>query len=362
MTARRRVPRRTAAAAIAGLLALAGLLSLGGCAASLPPADPGYPRFTAGQLRADGYPDPHHAYTDPQWSPRRDASGREFGYRTICEGPLWLDRPDVGRAAGRLSLGPFTVEFDSGYDPCQIAPLLEHCEAALVDVGSLLGLAPGDSLPILNPDNLDEYLQLTGQGPWRMMKCRSGACTVQPVPVLIARTLLPHAAYELVARWLLDANGCGALPTWLREGLALYAADLGVHLNNYMAQYRPDGPVLLAPSDADALLDAAPLPDAELDRQMHRRAHYSAFVMVWRLIEDHGGPTRLRAFLAAVRDGAAPDAACRAAYGLELAALAAQLDASQGPEPIGDAVQSRSPHLPGAARDGAAPEKRTSDE
>lgn len=342
--------------------AVAGLLALVGCAAGLPPVDPGYPRFTPEQLRTDGYPDPHHPEIGPGWTPRVDGQGRAFGYRTICAGPRWLDRPDVARSAGRLALGPFSVDFDPGYDPCQIAPLLEHCEAALADVGALLGLAPGDSLPILDPDNLEEYAQLTGQGPWRMMRYRDGACTIQPVPVLIARTLLPHAAYELVARWLLDVNGCGALPPWLREGLAVYAADLGVHLNNYMAQYRADGPVLFSPGETDALLAAAPLPDPETDRQMHRRAHYSAFVMVWRLVEDQGGPTRLRAFLAAVRDGAAPDAACRAAYGLDLAALAARLDASRGPEPLGDAVQSRSPHLTGAARDGAAPEKRTSDE
>jgi len=353
---RRLLPATLRAAALAGLLALVG------CAAGLPPADRGYPRYTPERLRADGYPDPHHPTIGPDWTPRRDDQGREFGYRTICEGPRWLGRPDVAWSEGRLALGPFAVDFDPDYDPCQIAPLLEHCEAALADVGALLGLAPGDSLPILNPDNLDEYKQLTGQGPWRMMSYRDGACTIQPVPVLIARTLLPHAAYELVARWLLDVNGCGALPVWLREGLVVYAADLGVHLNNYMAQYRPDGPVLLAPGEVDALLAAAPLPDPESDRQMHRRAHYSAFVMVWRLVEDLGGPTRLRALLAAVRDGAAPDAACRAAYGLDLASLAARLDASQGPEPLGDAVQSRSPHLTGAARDGAAPEKRTNDE
>ncbi len=353
---------RGVATCLWGAAAVAGLLALGGCAAGLPPVDAGYPRFTPEQLRADGYPDSHHVVDRAGWMPRRDATGRPFGPGTVCSGPVWLDRPDAVKSGGRLSLGPFTVDFDPEYDPCQIAPLLEYCEAALVDVGGLLGLAPGDSLPILNPDNLDDYLQLTGQGPWRMMSYRHGACTVQPVPVLIARTLLPHAAYELVARWLLDANGGGALPTWLREGLAVYAADLGVHLNNYMEQYRPDGPPLLSPGDAAALLDAAPLPDPELDRQMHRRAHYSAFVMVWRLVEDHGGPTRLRTFLAAVRDGVAPDAACRASYGLDLAALAAQLDASQGPEPLGDAVQSRSPHLPAAARDGAAPEERTSHE
>lgn len=356
MTTRRRTARPSLVAMMMALSILTG------CAAGLPPADPGFPRFTPEQLRADGYPDPHHAHVLPGWTPRRDAAGREFGYRTVCDGPRWLDRPDVARAAGRLSLGPFTVDFDTAYDPCQIAPLLEHCEAALVDVGALLGLAPVGGLPIVNPDNLDEYGQLTGQGPWRMMSYRDGACTIQPVPVLIARTLLPHAACELTARWLLDVNGCGALPLWLREGLAVYAADLGVHLNNYMGQFRPDGPVLLPPGEAEALLAAGPLPDPELDRQMHRRAQYSVFVMVWRLVEEHGGPTRLRTLLADVRDGAAPDDACRAAYGLDLATLTAQLDATQGPEPIGDAVQSRSPHLPGAARDGAAPEKRTSDE
>jgi hypothetical protein len=356
------VKGRGASARLRTAAAVAGLLALGGCAGGLPPADPGYPRYTAEQLRADGYPDPHHVYARPDWTPRRDAAGKEFGFRTVCRGPVWLDRPDAVKGEGRLTLGPFTVSFDPEYDPCQIAPLLEHCEAAVADVGALLGLAPGDSLLILDPDNLDEYLRLTGQGPWRMMSYRGGACTVQPVPVLIARTLLPHAAYELVARWLLEVNGCGGLPPWLREGVAVYAADFGVHLNNFMAQYRPDGPVLFGPGDADALIGAAPLPDPETDRQMHRRAGYTAFVMVWRLVEEHGGPTRLRALLADVRDGVSPDAACRAAYGLDLAALAAQLDASRGPEPIGDAVQSRNPQQPAAVSGGAAPEKRTDDE
>lgn len=346
--------RRRLAAGIACALVAVAVAA----AASSPAADPDYPRFTPAQLHADGYPDPHYKYNRKDWTPRTDAEGRAFGYGSLCRGAKWLDRPDARVSDGRLEVGHFVVTYNAGYQICEIAPFVEFCEAALVDVEPLLGLTTDDTLRIIDPDNLDDYRDRTSYEPWRMYKYLDGACVVQPIPILMTRTLAPHAAYDLVACWLLDRNGCGALPAWLREGVAAYAADLGVHLNNYMAMYRPSGPVLMDPARTNGVLTSPPLADKNEDQRLFREARYSAFVMAWRLIEDNGGPDRLRALLQAVRDGAAPDAACRAAYGVGLDDLAARLDATQGTEPIGDAVQPRRPGVPAkpnAAADSNAP-------
>jgi hypothetical protein len=322
-------------------------LGLSGCAglAAAPADDPGYPRYDAERLAADGYPDPHHAYFRADWRPRLDAAGESFGYGTLCDGLRWLDRPDAVRGEGRLELGPITLDYHPDYDVCAIAPFVAFCEAALYDLGELWGLRPRGVLALTNPDNVEAYQATTGQGTWRTFLLTGDTAIVQPVPVLLARTLAPHTAYDLVGRWLLQSNTGDALPRWLLDGLCAYGADLGVHLNNYMAQFRVAGEVLLTPADVEKLLAAGVIPNDDLDRQMFRRARYSAFLMAWRLVEERGGPGRVRALLARVAGGEALDAACRAVYGVGGDELAASLDPTALGEPIGAAVQARNPQL-----------------
>lgn len=329
------------------ILGLFGLMLLGGCAggSDLVPADAGYPRFAPEQLAADGYPDPHHAYFRPGWSPRTDADGTPFGYGTLCRGLQWLERPDAELGEGRLRLGRYTLEYHPDYDVCALAPFVAFCEAAELDLVELWGLEPAGELLMINPDNVQAYQVRTGQGTWRTFRLEGDTAILQPVPVLLARTLAPHAAYDLVGRWLLASRVGDALPVWLLDGLAAYGADLGVHLNNFMNQFRVEGPVLLAPDETEKLLSAGVIPNEEIDREMYRRARYSAFLMAWRLVEEHGGPGRVRALLRAVADGTALDAACRAVYGTDFAALCADLDPTARDEPIGDAVQPRNPQL-----------------
>ena len=44
-------------------------------------------------------------------------------------------------------------------------------------------------MEILNPDNVDEYKEMTGQGIWRFYTLDGNECIMQPWPTLMARTL-----------------------------------------------------------------------------------------------------------------------------------------------------------------------------
>ncbi len=85
--------------------------------------------------------------------------------------------------------------------------------------------------------------------------------------------------------------------------------------------------------------------DDELDRRLYRTASYSAFLMAWELVENRGGLAALRRLVQETAGGAAPDDACRRAYGMTWAELAAAVDATGRPEPLGTAVQPRAPHV-----------------
>jgi hypothetical protein len=121
---------------------------------------------------------------------------------------------------------------------------------------------------------------------------------------------------------------------------------MGAHLNNYMAEFRPKGPVLLEPHETDAILTAEPLADDAKDREMSRKALYSAFLMAWHLVEDNGGLTALRRFLAGVADGGNPDRVCYEVYGEDLDDLAIRLNPLDTGEPLGEAVYPTKPHRP----------------
>jgi hypothetical protein len=150
----------------------------------------------------------------------------------------------------------------------------------------------------------------------------------------------------MVTEWTLGGTTRGELPLWLSHGLAAYIADDGVHLSNFMAPLRREGPVLMHPAEVAAVLGAPPDPDQVRDQKQYRRASYSAFLMTWHLVEDEGGLAKLRRLLDAVAGGKTFAASCRRVYGQSPEDLAARLDSVVRGEPIGTAVRPRQPNLP----------------
>jgi hypothetical protein len=317
--------------------------------ASHPPltADGPFPRCTPVQLARAGFPDHMHAWTWSTWQTPRDAAGREYGPGTFCANRQLRAEsfPGLTMEPSRKILGRVVLQHNPGYGPCDMLPFLSLVDLARRHVGEQLGLDAPDTLRLFNPDNNDHYRQLTGQGTWRFYRWRDGVAVLQPVPTLQARGLDGHAAHQLVAEWLLTGAVGAPLPLWLTHGLAEYLAEDGVHLVNYMVEFRDAGPVLLAPGITEHVLGAGVDADPSRDREMYRRASYSAFLMAWELVENQGGLEALREFLHAVRDGADPDAAAAFTWGMDLAELAQFLDPLQLGEPIGTAVETRRPQV-----------------
>ena len=118
----------------------------------------------------------------------------------------------------------------------------------------------------------------------------------------------------------------------------------GTHLLNYMAEFRSQGPVLLSPPLVDALLAKGVDPSLDQDREMFRRSSYSAFLMVWQLVEHEGGLTALRDFLDLAASGMDLDQACTRVYGMDLGGLAAYLDPVKIGEPTPKNMDRQTPH------------------
>jgi hypothetical protein len=216
-------------------------------------------------------------------------------------------------------------------------------------VPPLLGLEIVGQLEILNPDNVKHYQELTGMGTWRFYALAGDRCTMQPWPVLQKRTLEAHAAFMLATDWILRKNLGDALPPWLHQGIAEYVSEDGAHLLNYMAEFRAaaeeeGASILMSAPLVDALLTSGINPDPAADRENYRRACYSAFLMVWNLVENEGGLAALQDFLGAVRDGADVDEAARRVYGMGLGDLAMYLDPTVVGEPVGTGTGRRVPH------------------
>jgi len=329
--------------------ALAGEPAVPGHPALLPELDPDgpFPRFSAEELAAHGFPDHQHRYFWPGYAAPRDADGREYGLGSLCSGIVSKERPDLVVEPGLLRLGRYELAYKADAAPCYVAPFLGLCEMAERDLARVLQLTPPERLRIVSPDDTEAYTARTGLGMWRMYDLEGDTCVVQPVGILARRTLIGHAAWDMIARWTLEREVGGRLPLWLRDGTASWFAEMGVHLVNYTAQMRLAGmPVLQSPAETDAVLAAPPLADDEADRFAFRRARYNAFLMVWHLVEHRGGVATLSALLQSVRDGADPDSACRSLYGEGLADLTASLDPREIGEPLGDAVQQRNPAQP----------------
>ena len=314
----------------------------------MPPLTPDgpFPRFTAEQLRRSGYPDHLHAFSWSDWTVLRDVDDVPYGPGSLCRNLELVPQPDLKVEPGWIQYRHFTLEFNEQYPPCDLLPFLELCELGRVWCRDLLDLVAEDTLHIINPDNTQAYRSLTGLGTWRLYDLAGDTCRVQPIPVLIARTLIGHAAVSLVTRWTLQDRIGIDLPPWFEHGLASYLAEEGVHLNNYMAQFRPLGPVLLSPTEVDSILAAPPHPDLETDRRLFRQANYNAFLMVWHLVENNGGLGPLRALLADLAAGESLQTVCRKHYHVGLDALETRLDPLACGEPIGDAIEPRRPHQP----------------
>jgi hypothetical protein len=307
--------------------------------------DTTFPRCTAAELESAGFPDHRHAHWWSTWNVRTDAEGQTYGPGAFCDKKTVLPREGLVIGSDHKAYGNYVVRHNPAYAPCDLLPLLEMLTWASHDLEVLLGLTATDTLTVISPDNIPAYREITGQDVWRLYAMKKDVCVIEPYGTLQARTLDGHAGFALVTDWLLRENLEDALPAWLHFGLTEYMAENGVHLNNYMQQFRPAGDVLFSPPITDALLSRGPDPDKGRDREMYRRASYSAFLMVWRLVEERGGLEAMRDFLDRVAQGTSADEAAQAVYGANLNELAQSLDPVKLGEPQGEAVQSRKPHV-----------------
>ncbi len=313
----------------------------------LPPLTPEtvFPRCSSDELAVAGFPDHMHAYTWPSWEVLTDPEGRTYGPGALCEMRQPLRREGLIIEPDQKSYGQFVLQHHPGYKDCDMIQFLELMDWAYNVVPGLLGLATADTLTIVNPDNNQHYLELTGLGVWRFYALDGDQCIMQPFPQLMSRTLVGHAAFMLVTDWILQEALEVDLPPWLHLGIVEYIGEDGVHLFSYMAEFRMDGPVLLAPALVDALLVRGVDSHAEKDREMFRRASYSSFLMVWQLVEHEGGLTALREFLGLAAAGMDLDQACSQVYGMDMGQLALHLDPAKIGEPLPEDMVRPRPHI-----------------
>ena len=313
----------------------------------LPPLTPDatFPRCDSRELAVAGFPDHMHAYTWSVWEVLTDHQGRTYGPGALCKNRKLLPREGLIVEPDQKHYGQFVLQHNPEYEDCDMIQFLELMDWANHDVPGLLGLAATDTLTILNPDNPQQYTELTGQGIWRFYALDGDKCTMQPFPVLMARTLAGHAAFMLVTDWILQEAIEADLPPWLHQGIVEYIGEDGMHLLSYMGEFRAADPVLLSPPLVDALLVKGVDPDADKDREMFRRACYNAFLMVWQLVEHEGGLTGLREFLDMAAAGMDLDQASILVYGMDLGQLAAYLDPVKIGEPLPKDMERPKPHF-----------------
>lgn len=307
-----------------------------------------FPRFTPAELEAAGYPDHKHVFAYPGYRPPRDAAGHTYGIRSLASGTQLLPREGLKVAPGEIRYRRVHLTHDPAVPAAGIMPLVEVLDWGLREVSDLLGRARPDTLHVVNPVDLDAYRERTGHEFHRLYHRDGSLVVVEPAQVLFARSLALHAAFHLATVWEVEGwvGGAHVLPRWLTEGLASYLAEDGAHFLSYLLMYRPQGPVVLPPAEAEAILAGSPHPDRELDKERYRKAGYSAFLMIWELVEHRGGLERLLSFLDRVGAGEDADAASRDFWGHDLADLAADLDPTTRPEPIGEAIEARPVHRP----------------
>jgi len=339
-------------------LALLGCLLLtgGSLAAELPdhpaklaPLTPEstFPRYTPEELAAAGYPDHLHMPNYGGFEPMVAADGETYGRWSLAQGTMVKPREGLIISPGSIQYRGIHLHYNAGYAEHHMLPMIEVLDWAWRDLAILLDHDRADTLQVINPDDLDEYRVRTGYAFHRLYGFVDGGVVIEPAPILFSRSLAAHAAHHLMAVWLLDDLAGGAvLPAWLVQGLASYLAEDGVHFLNYLAMYRSDESVLMSPAQAEAILGGPADPDANVDKMNFRKAGYTSFLMAWELVENRGGLAPVRSFFARVGQGEDPDQVSRELFGHDLDALATELDPAQRPEPVGDAIQPRSPQRP----------------
>ena len=328
-------------AVLSFILAILTIVAAGGAAAQihcseLPPLTPDttFPRCSSRELAVAGFPDHMHAYGWSGWQVMTDSEGITYGPGSLCYQRELIPTEGLVVDPDQKSYGQFVLRHNPGYKDCDMIPFLELMDWANRDVTGLLGLASADTLTILNPDNTDQYTELTGQGVWRLYALDGDKAILQPYPVLMARTLDGHAAFMLVTDWILQEAIEADLPPWLHQGIVEYIGEDGMHLLSYMGEFRTKDSILLSPPLIDALLARGIDPSQDQDREMFRRASYSAFLMVWQLVEHEGGLTALREFLDMAASGMDLDQASLQVYGMDLGQLSGFLDPVKMGEPL----------------------------
>lgn len=343
-----------AARSSAGLVALAVLAALAAApgalaqthASQLPPLtlEGPYPRAGEPLVGAVGFPDHLHEYHWGGWTPEAGLDGLPVGPGSLCSARQVLPREGLVIEPDAKRLGPWVLRHNPGYADCDMLPCLELMEWARARMWNLVGLAPRDTLVIENPNSSPHYLELTGQGVWRLYRLDGNQAVIEPFAVLLARQLDGHGTFMLAIDWILRQNLPQALPPWLHQGLVEYLGEDGIHLADYMAEFRAKGPVVMGPAEIDAVLSAPVDPDQGRDREQFRKACYNAFLMTWQLVEYEGGMLALRDFLGQAAAGIPLDQAARTVYGQDLAGLAAYLDPLATGEPAGGRVFNANPH------------------
>ena len=306
--------------------------------------DANFPRCTESQLAAAGFPDHKHAHHWYGWQPPLDVDGNPYGPGSMCQGKVLTGHDDLVLLPGEKRFKQFILMHNPGYKDCDMVAFIELLDWANHVVPELLGLSISDTLTVFNPDNTQHYKEQSGQGVWRFYKLQGNEVTMQPYPVLLARTLDGHAAFMLITDWILNQALEQKLPLWMHQGLVEYIGEDGTHLVNYMAEFRAGGPVLFSAPLVNAILAKGIDPDEGADRENFRRASYSAYLMVWQLVELEGGLDALQDFLAQVASGMDLDEASLSVYGMDMAQLAEIVDAVNNGEPAGNAMKRQVPH------------------
>ncbi len=306
-----------------------------------------FPRFTPEELASAGYPDHLHMPTYGGFEPLVDADGETYGRWSLAQGTMVKPRDGLIITPGSIQYRGIHLHYNPGYAEHHMLPIIEVLDWARRDLAVLLEHDRPDTLQVINPDDLDDYRRRTGQAFHRLYGFVADSVVIEPGPILFSRSLAGHAAHHLVACWLLDDLAGGVqMPAWLVQGLAAYLAEDGIHFLNYLAMYRAKESVILGPAEAEAVLGGPVDPDDHVDKERFRKAGYSSFLMAWELVENRGGLAAVRSLFARVGQGEDPDRVSLELYGHDLTDLARSLDPTQRPEPVGEAVQPRSPQRP----------------
>jgi hypothetical protein len=337
----------TVTVALAAVLAVAGPACAQMHSSELPPLtlEGPYPRVSEAVAGTLGFPDHRHEYHGGGWTPAVGADGQTYGPGSLCRLNAPVPRPGLVIEPASKSYGPWVLRHNPGYGDCDMLPCVELLEVARVRMQDLLGFAPHDTLEIVNPNSTPHYMELAGYGVWRMYRLEGDRAVIEPFAVLLARTLDGHATVMLGCDWILRQNlAKQPLPAWLHQGLVEYLGEDGIHLADFMTEFRANGPVTMGPEQINAILAAGVDADQAKDREQFRKACYNAFLMTWQLVEYEGGIVALRDFLGQAAAGIPLDQAARSVYGLDMATLTSMLDPLASGEPAAGRVFNAAPH------------------